>query len=324
MAHKERAIMPLVIISLFAVMISMLPSAWLAAQPADSTFGVFEGITACSGTDRALPQIPVDAECEMMIWELTLYQDPDTAEPTTYELHTTYGMSQPNTTGIRGGGIPIDLEGRWRITEGIAVDSSATVYELNPDTPDSAVYLVKLNDNILHILSAEKELMLGNAAWSYTLNRTDTLIEAAPASLDTTPAQPLDETSTADVFEGRTPCADEIVEFTEFPVSPDCIKIKMRVTLYRDPQTGEPTTYHVMGTGTTRDGTWTEIFGTPAHPNSVIYHLSLETPERFVSFLRADDNHLFALDDNMQLLVGDKLWSFTLTRDLIRSAEMAG
>lgn len=325
MSHDAQVKKPLftvgIVMLLMLAGLSFLPASRLKAQTGADVSGVFEGITACSGVDRPMPQIPIGAECEMMIWEVTFYQNPDTAAPTTYQLHVAYGMSQPNTTGMRGGGTPIDLEGEWRITEGIVVDNSATVYELNPDTPESALYFVKLNDNMLHVLSPDKALMLGNAAWSYTLNRTDTRVEAPAVSL---PSAPVDTASTQGVFEGRTPCADVIVEFTEYPVSPDCIKIKMRITLYRDPATGVPTTYHLKSTGSDREGTWTETLGTPAQPNALIYQLSLDTPDHVISFLRTDDNHLFALDENMELLVGDDLWSFTLSRDPKKSAEMEG
>lgn len=82
MACNKRKL-PLIIVSLFAIMVGILPPAWLAAQATASIFGVFEGITACSSTDRAIPQIPRDAECEMMIWKIIFYQDADTNEPTT-------------------------------------------------------------------------------------------------------------------------------------------------------------------------------------------------------------------------------------------------
>lgn len=69
----------------------------------------------------------------------------------------------------------------------------------------------------------------------------------------------------------------------------------MRLTLYRNAKSGEATTYFLKGTETTREGTWTETRGT-TNPNSFVYRLSLDTAERFISFLRPDDNHLFLLD----------------------------
>ena len=45
--------------------------------------GVFEGITPCSPLTRPLPQIPADANCELMRWMFVLFQDPATGVPTT-------------------------------------------------------------------------------------------------------------------------------------------------------------------------------------------------------------------------------------------------
>jgi hypothetical protein len=37
-----------------------------------------------------------------------------------------------------------------------------------------AINFVKLDDNLVHLLDPEGKLMIGNAAWSYTLNRVKT------------------------------------------------------------------------------------------------------------------------------------------------------
>jgi hypothetical protein len=164
--------------------------------------------------------------------------------------------------------------------------------------------------------------MVGNGGWSYTLNRTDQRNEAQPISLPVEPVTSPVAISMPGVFEGRMPCADLVAEFTQFPADPACIKIKMRLTLNRDLRTGEPMTYFLQGTETTREGTWTESLGTPVHPNGLVYRLALDTPERFIAFLRMDDNHLFLLDENFHLMVGDALWSYTLSRNAELSAKM--
>lgn len=325
MSYKEQTKKPLfigVIIPLIVLSTSLLPTGHSNAKSI-STMGVFEGITPCSGTDRPLPQIPVGANCEQMIWKITFYWDSETYEPLTYQLHAAYGLTKQNTTGLIGSGTPIDLEGSWRIVEGIAEDASAIVYELNPDNPESAIYFVKLDDNLLHVLSPEKRLMVGNGAWSYTLNRTDKHDDMQPVSPPVKPVSSLNEVSTSGVFEGRMPCADLVVEFTKISVTPSCIKIKMRLTLYRDSKTGEPTTYFLKGTQTAREGAWTETRGTATNPNSLVYRLSLDTPERSISFLRIDDNHLFLLGEDFRLMVGDALWSYTLSRNAELSAKMS-
>src|SRR5687767_15027628 len=85
-------------------------------------FGIFEGITPCSNLTRPLPQIPEDTDCEEMIWKFTLYQDPSTGMPTTYELNAAYGVPQQNTTGLTGGGTKIEMAGKWDIVKRTRTD----------------------------------------------------------------------------------------------------------------------------------------------------------------------------------------------------------
>src|SRR5690349_11311002 len=79
------------------------PSIPTVDQTDPQIFGVFEGITPCSGETPALPQIPRDSDCEEMIWKFTLYRDPATGSPTTYELSSSYGLPKQNSTGLVGG-----------------------------------------------------------------------------------------------------------------------------------------------------------------------------------------------------------------------------
>jgi hypothetical protein len=69
-----------------------------------------------------------------------------------------------------------------------------------------------------------------------------------------------------------------------------------------------------MGTSTIREGTWTILQGMEGDPEAVVYQLQLEGPQGSVSFLKADENHLFLLDEDLNLLVGNALFSYTLSR----------
>src|SRR5690349_7025701 len=184
-------------------------------SPAGSSLrGVFEGITACSAQTRPLLQIPTDTDCELMTWKVILYQDSGTGMPTTYTLESAYGVSQANTTSPAGGGTPIAMEGNWEILKGTKTDPEADVYQLYAKDSQVAVSFVKLSEDLLHVLTSDRTLMVGNAAWSYTLNRTD---NRTPAPLDgpvssgpeatrpPIPAAPPDS-SVLGVFEVRLPC----------------------------------------------------------------------------------------------------------------------
>jgi hypothetical protein len=284
-----------------------------------SVFGVFEGITACSEVTKPLPQIT--SPCEQMIWKLTLNQDPDKLTPTTYELHSTYGLPKQGTPGLSEGAKSIDMAGRWAIVKGAKTDPNAVVYQLNPDSQQAAVYFLKLDENIIHVLDRDLSMMVGNAAWSFTLNRTD---RAAAKQVPSQPRHPVFQVATAltkptgspmlGVFDGRVPCHEIALEFAGIPAEPDCVKIKWRLTLYQDPDTGAPTTYKLLGTRTTREGTWAVVRGTKVDPEAIVYKLDLGGAQAAVYFLKADENHLMLLDREGNLLVGDALWSYTLSR----------
>ena len=285
--------------------------------------GVFEGVTPCSAQDRALPQIPPDSDCEQMKWHLTLYQDPQTGAPTTYRLESAYGRSKPNTNDLVDGGTSITMQGTWTTTTGSRHDPGATVYEVHSNDPQATVSFLRVSENLLHVLDSEKALLVGNGAWSYTLNRMDNQTPAAanasPNSFPDPPTRPPLPPTPAGaavfgVFEGRTPCHELVVEVMQVTPVPGCLKIKWRLTLYQDDASGEPTTYLSMGTSTFREGTWEIIHGLDGDPDAVVYQLQLGESQRPVSLLLVDENHLFLLDRSTNFLVGNELFSYTLSR----------
>jgi hypothetical protein len=284
--------------------------------------GVFEGITPCSNLTRPLPQIPQDTDCELMAWKIVFYQDSVTGAPTTYILESAYGISQANTTSPAGGGTAISMEGTWAIANGIKTDPDAEVYQLYTEDAQVAVSFVKISEDILHVLNQEKTLMLGNAAWSYTLNRTDYQIPAPgnePVSSGPESTRPpIPEmpagSSVVGVFEGRLPCHEVVFDVLNVAPFPGCLKLKSRLTLYQNQATGAPSTYLYMGTSTIREGTWTIIQSPESGPDAVIYQLDLDGTQESVSFLKVDENHLFLLDRTLNLLAGNAQFSYTLSR----------
>jgi hypothetical protein len=165
--------------------------------------------------------------------------------------------------------------------------------------------------------------MVGNAAWSYTLNRTDNRnpidINEQPSSeleaMTRPPIPPMPAgSSVLGLFEGRLPCHEVMFELSKITPYPGCAKMKTRLTLYQDQKTGAPSTYLYMGTSTIREGTWTIVQGTASDPDAEVYQFHLEEGQQPVSFLKADENHLFLLDRDGNLLVGNALFSYTLSR----------
>jgi hypothetical protein len=214
------------------------------------------------------------------------------------------------------------MEGKWEIVKGTKTDPDTEVYQLLSEDSQVAVSFVKMSDDILHVLNKDHNLMLGNAAWSYTLNRTD---HRTPAPVDepvsTGPEAtrpPIPEmppgSSVLGAFEGRLPCHEVVYDVLGVDPFSGCLKLKSRLTLYLDQGTGAPSTYMVMGTSTIREGTWTILQSTGGDPDAVIYQLELEGSKGPVSLLKADDNHIFLLDRDLNLLVGNALFSYTLSR----------
>lgn len=138
-----------------------------------SVLGVFVGSTPCSEGSRPLPGISTSEDCKLIKWKLTLYQDAAAKTPTTYKLHALYGLPKQGTTGLTGGGKEIETEGEWAIIKNTGSTPSVIVYRLKDKKTTRTISFLKLNDNLLHLLDTDQRLMIGSAAWSYTLNRVD-------------------------------------------------------------------------------------------------------------------------------------------------------
>ena len=114
------------------------------------------------------------------------------------------------------------------------------------------------------------------------------------------------------IFEGRTPCTtDEILR--------GCEKIKLRLTLFKNPQADKPTTYKLgyFGIGNdwhTTEGKLNIIPDKKTIPGTDIYVLDEKTPTEYRWWLTVGKNILLELDENQNIKVGDAGWSYTLSR----------
>jgi hypothetical protein len=159
-------IVKLALLPLMAISPGALP-----APVGSSTLGVFVATSPCDAGSKSLFRIPETAACEMIKWRLTLYQDSSALTPTTYQLEYLYGLSQPNTNGIAQGGAKVARTGKWAIVRGAKTNPDAVVYQLDSDKAQGSFFLLKADDNIIFFLSKEKNLLVGNGDFSYTLNR---------------------------------------------------------------------------------------------------------------------------------------------------------
>jgi hypothetical protein len=132
-------------------------SHWVADTPAGrKVAGVFEGRTPCQEVARALGASPAD-DCVKLKWRLTLLQDPASGAPTTYKLEGTLYRSRP-------------LTGTWTMLKDAGADR--VVYRLELEKPATFLSFVHADDNILFFVDASGRYLVGNDAFSYTLNRS--------------------------------------------------------------------------------------------------------------------------------------------------------
>lgn len=125
--------------------------------------GVFEGRTPCQELARQL-NVVTSAECNKIKWRLILFQDPATHAPTSYRLEGFVYRKPPRT-------------GKWRILKGTTTDPQAIVYQLDPEIAGGFQSFLKGDDNILFFLDKERNLLVGNEDFSYTLNRINEVLK---------------------------------------------------------------------------------------------------------------------------------------------------
>ena len=119
-------------------------------------------------------------------------------------------------------------------------------------------------------------------------------------------------------FDGRTPCQELAKQLNELTI-PECIKIKWRLTLYKNGADTASGTYSLEGFKFRGDnilkGTWQIIKGTKADPNAIVYQLS-HSLKGSLFFLKADEDVLFFLDKDRNIMVGNKNFSYALYKTI--------
>lgn len=118
-----------------------------------SIYGVFAGRTPCPEFLKVLKM--ESAGCVKRKMSMRLYQDSITRKPTFFETH---GMGK------------YSRKGKWTIVKGRPGDAEAIVFRLVLDK-DIILHFLKGDDNVLFILDENKNFLIGNAHYSYTMNR---------------------------------------------------------------------------------------------------------------------------------------------------------
>ena len=293
------------------------------ANPSAVSF--FEATTPCNETVKKILGIPMDFTCEMIRWGLIFYHDPKTNRPATFSLNCTYGLAKQGTRGFKEGAKTIELKGKCSPGKGIPGNAKAIIYNLTADNSNIVLSFLKPDENLLHLLTDDKELVVGGAGWSYTLNRRDPVINSQGKFIPVTMASQFIASSldTVGIFQGRTPCNAALRAIND--ISPNgCQVVKCQLILLQDVKTHSPSTFILktiyVGNGDNNiysvTGKWKLMQGTLNDPAAIIYELEPGSGKLnpTILLLKAGDNILFFLDNDTHFLVGNEYCSYTLNR----------
>jgi len=278
----------------------------LATGKNDKT--VFVGCTPGNDLIKSQLGIPKETIIDFIRWDLAF----DKLSHNTFVLNIVYGESQPNTLGFKQGGQKKSYQGEYRISK----DHGNEIYQLKSSEFQTEITLIKLNENIIHLLTPQNHLMVGNGGWSYTLNNKTPENKNYPLPTLTNSTAILSDTSLQIIYDGRTPCQDFAAE-NDLTVNQSCFKLKWKLILSKDPRTLQPKTYTLKRTNsreTDITGNWTIIKGITSNPDALILQLDPDKPNQTVSLLVGDDNVLFFLHKDKNLFVGNDNFSFTLNK----------
>jgi hypothetical protein len=118
------------------------------------------------------------------------------------------------------------------------------------------------------------------------------------------------------IFEGRSPCA-QISKLLGADLPADLDHLKWQLILYRDSITLKPATFSLITEMFNRKpltGKWSIVPGSKNNPAAIVYVLDCGQPGKPIHLLKGDENVLFILDENLELMTGDADFSYTLNR----------
>lgn len=254
---------------------------------------------------KSMLNISRDTKIDFVRWNLTLRRGENRAYP--FSLAVQFGVGKQGTPDFVGGGQSRTYEGNYSIKSTGGVER----YELT-GSDGMSVALVKLNENLYHVLAADNKLMIGNGGWSYTLTRKDPLSVSSSLPLITGAKPDAEEM----VYVGRIPCAP-FADAYHLKTGENCEKLKWKLTLRTNPRTHQPTTFkmfRVIQGADSIEGSWRIVNGSGRNPLTTIYKLEANRPDYALTFLAADDILFFLSPDN-KLMPANKDFSSTLNRE---------
>jgi hypothetical protein len=224
-----------------------------------------------------------------------------------FALNAAYGIGKPNTRDFENGGKTLAIKGDLDIIE----SNRHLIYRLVNQEEGVDLSMIRINDQIFHVLSPDGHLLTGKGGWNYTISLEGEKRKVSSELPNERKVEFSKDPSTT-VFKGRTPCV-EIARELKISFTEECFKLKWELTLNRDMETGSPTTFQLQRTFRHSEpiaGKWSIV----KDAGSVIYRLEAGDGSR-MSFLRFD-NSLFFLDNAGRLIKGNGDFGYTLDRQL--------
>ena len=150
---------------------------WVAAWAA-GLFAAFAADEEFVGTTAVDPEtcafvggLDTNVPIHCITWRLTFLKN--TAKEGTYRLVARYGLQGKNDPNQLEVGPTVKLNGRWALLKGSKANPQAAVYRLKSNSNGRILSLAQVGNNLLHFLDHDRNLKVGNAGWSFTLNRKD-------------------------------------------------------------------------------------------------------------------------------------------------------
>lgn len=265
------------------------------------------GSTPGDALIKTMLSIPAETKVDFIRWNLIV------GNKNAFVLDITYGESKPNTLGFKSEAKQT-IKGTYLIVKNQEKNPFKEVYQLKSDNWPEIISMVKINENLFHILTPQSKLMIGNGGWSYSLNRKTTvdsgeILISSPNSEDK---------SLQLIFDGRTPCQEIATEHPEMKASPSCFKLKWKLVLNRDSVTYLPTTcvIRTIVNNQPRDvtGRWTIVKGTTTNAEAIIYKIHADNLAEPILLFLGDENVLFFLDKDNNPFIGNEDFSFAMNR----------
>lgn len=123
---------------------------------------IFEGRTPCQEIAGEHPEMMASASCFKIKWRLVLHRDSITLQPTTCTIRNIVDNQ------------PRDVPGKWEVIHGTATNPHAIIYSIQADNLTGPMLFFSGDENILFFLDRNYVPMIGNADFSFTMNRMPT------------------------------------------------------------------------------------------------------------------------------------------------------